>query len=169
MGAEVNGFKEFMQRSNDTEKANLRLEVDKLRRMEADWLQVLVRMLDHVYALHQGAVRSGQPRVIEQLGNFQAACRDAARRVGLIPYAANAAEPFDAQRHQLVDVEAKAPAGAVVAETIAAGYTFQGRLIRPALVRVSNGHAGESVSTQTKKGAEAQTLPLDRGADAVSN
>jgi molecular chaperone GrpE (heat shock protein) len=169
MTAEVNGFKEFMQRTNDTEKANLRLEVDKLRRMEADWLQVLVRMLDHVYALHQGAVRSGQPRVIEQLGNFQTACRDAARRVGLIPYAANTAEPFDAQRHQLVDVEAKAPAGAVVAETIAAGYTFQGRLIRPALVRVNNGHDDESVSAQTKKSNEAQALPLDRGADAVSN
>jgi molecular chaperone GrpE (heat shock protein) len=149
MTAEVNGFKEFMQRTNDTEKANLRL--------------------DHVYALHQGAVRSGQPRVIEQLGNFQTACRDAARRVGLIPYAANTAEPFDAQRHQLVDVEAKAPAGAVVAETIAAGYTFQGRLIRPALVRVNNGHDDESVSAQTKKSNEAQALPLDRGADAVSN
>jgi molecular chaperone GrpE (heat shock protein) len=169
MTAEVNGFKEFMQRSNDTEKANLRLEVDKLRRMEADWLQVLVRMLDHVYALHQGAVRSGQPRVIEQLGNFQTACRDAARRVGLIPYAANTAEPFDAQRHQLADVEAKAPTGAVVAETVAAGYTFQGRLIRPALVRVSNGHVGENVSAQAKKGPEAQALPLDRGADAVTN
>src|SRR5437763_558013 len=47
MTAEVNGFKDFMQRSNDTEKANLRLEVEKLRRMETDWLQVLVRMLDH--------------------------------------------------------------------------------------------------------------------------
>src|ERR1051326_5045358 len=79
MTAEVKGFKDFMQRSNDSEKANLRLEVEKLRRMEADWLQVLVRMLDHVYALHQGAVRTGQPRLIEQLGSFQTACRDAAR------------------------------------------------------------------------------------------
>src|SRR5260370_25560478 len=62
MTAEVKGFTEFMQRSNDTEKANLRLEVEKLRRMETDWLQVSVRMLDHVYALHQGAVRSGAPQ-----------------------------------------------------------------------------------------------------------
>src|SRR5215475_12960704 len=58
MTAEVKGFTEFMQRSNDSEKANLRLEVEKLRRMETDWLQVLVRMLDHVYALHQVALRS---------------------------------------------------------------------------------------------------------------
>ena len=170
MSAEVKGFTDFMQRSNDTEKANLRLEIEKLRRMETDWLQVLVRMLDHVYALHQGALRSGQPRLIEQLGNFQTACRDAARRVGLIPYAANAAEPFDAQRHQLVEVEAKAPPGAIVAETIASGYTFQGRLIRPAMVRLKNGQENENVTAPPKKGSDEQArMPLDRSADAVSN
>src|SRR6266481_1596614 len=168
MSAEVKGFTEFMQRSNDSEKANLRLEVEKLRRMETDWLQVSVRMLDHVYALHQGALRSGQPRLIEQLGNFQIACREAARRVGLIPYTANAAEPFDAQKHQLVDVEAKAPAGAIVAETVASGYTLQGRLIRPALVRLRNGHGNED--GETKRSTEAQgAVPLDRSTDAVSN
>lgn len=168
MTAEVKGFKEFMQRSGDTEKANLRLEVEKLRRMEADWLQVLVRMLDHVYALHQGAIRTGQPRLIEQLGNFQSACREAARRVGLVPYAATAAEPFDSQRHQLVDVEAKAPAGAVVAETIAAGYTFQGKLLRHALVRLTNGNGGENHSSQTKADSES-SVTLDTSVDAVSN
>jgi molecular chaperone GrpE (heat shock protein) len=170
MSAEVKGFTEFMQRSNDTEKANLRLEVEKLRRMETDWLQVLVRMLDHVYALHQGAVRSGAPKLIEQLGHFQTACRDAARRVGLVPYAANAAEPFDAQKHQLVDVEAKASPGATVSETVASGYTFQGRLIRPALVRLTNGQAKDGAPVQSKKAAEAEgQLPLDRSADALSN
>jgi molecular chaperone GrpE (heat shock protein) len=164
MSNELKGFTEFMQRSNDSEKANLRLEVEKLRRMETDWLQVSVRMLDHVYALHQGALRSGQPRLIEQLGNFQTACRDAARRVGLIPYAAIAAEPFDGQKHQLVDVDAKAPAGAVVAETVAAGYTFQGKLIRPALVRLNNGNGETKIQAEEENGK-----PLDRSADAVPN
>jgi molecular chaperone GrpE (heat shock protein) len=127
-------------------------------------------MLDHVYALHQGAIRTGQPRLIEQLGNFQTACRDAARRVGLVAYAATAAEPFDAQRHQLVDVEAKAPLGAMVAETIAAGYTFQGKQIRAALVRLSNGNGGESHFSQTQNAGEGQdSLSLDRSTDAVSN
>jgi molecular chaperone GrpE (heat shock protein) len=127
-------------------------------------------MLDHVYALHQGAIRSGAPKLIEQLGHFQTACRDAARRVGLVPYAASAAEPFDAQKHQLVDVEAKAPLGATVAETVASGYTFQGRLIRPALVRLTNGQAKEGASLQSKKAAEAESqMPLDRSADALSN
>jgi molecular chaperone GrpE (heat shock protein) len=168
MTAEMKGFTEFMQRSNDTEKANLRLEVEKLRRMESDWLQVSVRMLDHVYALHQGAVRSGQPRLIEQLGNFQTACRDVARRVGLVPYAASAAEPFDALKHQLADAEAKAPPGAIVAETVASGYTFQGRLVRPALVRLTNGQPGESAKTK-KANDESGREALDRNADALSN
>jgi molecular chaperone GrpE (heat shock protein) len=166
MSSELKGFTEFMQRSNESEKANLRLEVEKLRRMETDWLQVSVRMLDHVYALHQGALRSGQPRLIEQLGNFQTACRDAARRVGLIPYAAIAAEPFDGQKHQLVDAEAKAPSGAVIAETIAAGYTFQGKLIRPALVRLSNGSGNGNGETKIQA-EEESGKPLDRSADAV--
>jgi molecular chaperone GrpE (heat shock protein) len=169
MGAEAKDFKDFMQRSNDAEKANLRLELEKLRRMETDWLQVLVRMLDHVYALHQGAIRSGQPRLIEQLGNFQSACRDAARRVGLIPYAADIAEPFDSKKHQLVDVEAKAPAGATIAETVASGYTFQGRMIRPALVRLTDGQAGGRSSNETAEGDDQTQVSLDRSADAVSN
>lgn len=168
MTAEVKGFKDFMQHSNDTEKTNLRLEIEKLRRMETDWLQVLVRMLDHVYALHQGAVRSGQPRLIEQMGHFQTACRDTARRVGLVPYAASTAEPFDAQRHQLVDDEAKATPGAIIAETVASGYTFQGKLIRPALVRLTNGHSNAGVSAQAKKvDDEESRVSLDRSADAV--
>ncbi len=142
MKAEVEGFTEFIQRANDSERATLRLEVEKLRRAESDWLQVLVRMLDHVFALQQGALRSGQPNLIEQVGNFQNACRDAARRVGLAPFAANQAEPFDAQRHQLAEADGQPAAGALIAETIATGYTFQGRLLRPALVRLQSGGGG---------------------------
>jgi len=139
MAAEVKGFAQFMEQVNDREKATLRLEVEKLRRVETEWLQVLVRMLDHVYALHVGAVRSSQPALIDQVGNFQSACRDVARRVGLTPFTAREAEPFDDQRHQLVDGNSKAASGSTVAETIAAGYTFQGKLLRPALVRLTNG------------------------------
>ena len=95
-----------------------------------------MRTLDHVYALHQAAVRSGQPGLIEQLGAFQNACRDAARRVGLTPYAAGPGEVFDGQRHQVSDGDPKPSAEAVIHETLATGYTFQGRLVRPALVRL---------------------------------
>jgi molecular chaperone GrpE (heat shock protein) len=160
MASEVKAFTEFMQRANDSERATLRLEVEKLRRAEADWLQVLVRMLDHVFALHQGALRSGQPALIEQVGHFQNACRDVARRVGLAPFAANEAEPFDVQRHRLVEESATPPPDAVVADTIAAGYTFQGRLIRPALVRLRETPAPVAAPPPEAAGAQQSALPL---------
>lgn len=138
MAVEVRGFTEFLEKANDSEKATLRLEVEKLRRGEAEWLQALVRVLDHVYALHTAGTRSGQPRLIEQLTQFQNSCRDAARRMGLVPFVAAPDEVFNAQRHQTVD--GKAPsAEAKVGETVATGFTFQGRLIRPAAVKIVSG------------------------------
>jgi molecular chaperone GrpE (heat shock protein) len=134
--AEARAFSEFMQKANDAEKAHLRLETDKLRRAEQEWLQAIVRLLDHIYALHQAGLRSGQPLLIEQLGNFQSACRDAARRLGLVPFEAKPDEPFNETAHQLADPEAKPQAGASVAETIATGYTFRGQLLRPPLVSI---------------------------------
>ena len=164
MTAEVTAFAEFMQRANDGEKATLRVEVEKMHRAETEWLQTLVRILDHVYALNQGARRSGQAHLIEQMGNFQNACRDAARRVGLAPYAANPGEPVDAKRHQLADGNGKLPEGAQVGETIATGYTFQGKQIRPALVRLlekngngtADGQNGETKTVTVQRGAEPQ-------------
>jgi molecular chaperone GrpE (heat shock protein) len=164
MTAEVKAFTEFMQRANDSERANLRLEVEKLRRAESDWLQVLVRVLDHVYALHLGGLRSGQSNLIEQLGNFQNACRDAARRVGLTPFAATEAEPFDPRRHQVVGDGAQPPPDAVIAETVATGYTFQGQLLRPALVRLRESTPPVAPDV-TEPGKEHQShLPLDASA-----
>jgi len=136
MTAEAKGFADFMAKANDAEKAHLRLEVDKLRRGEAEWLQSAVRILDHIYALHQAGVRSGQPALMEQLTSFQNACRDAVRRLGLVVFEAEADEPFNEKTHQLVDPEAKPPPHALVAETVATGYTFQGQFLRCALVRV---------------------------------
>jgi molecular chaperone GrpE (heat shock protein) len=97
---------------------------------------VLVRILDHVFALSAAAGRSGQPRVAEQMTQFQNACRDAAQRVGLVPFTATPDELFDAKRHQAVNTESAPPAGAVVAETVGSGFTFQGKLLRPVLVRL---------------------------------
>ena len=48
MTGEVQALTEFMKRANDSERATLRLEVEKLRRWESEWLQVAVQMLDHV-------------------------------------------------------------------------------------------------------------------------
>jgi molecular chaperone GrpE (heat shock protein) len=136
MADEAHQFAAVMQKLNDNEKSALRLEVEKFHRAEVEWLQVLVRILDHVFALHAAAARSGQPRVAEQMTQFQNACRDAAHRVGLVPFAAGPDEPFDVKRHQAVNMESEPPAGAIVAETVGTGFTFQGKLLRPALVRL---------------------------------
>jgi molecular chaperone GrpE (heat shock protein) len=140
MATEIREFNEFQVKLNDTEKGALRLEVEKLRRAEGDWLQVVARILDHIFALHTAAARSGQPELAEQIGQFQNACRDAARRVGLTPFGAEPGEKFDAARHRAHGVE-NPPAEAVAAETLAPGLTFQGRLIRPALVRLDAAEA----------------------------
>lgn len=163
MANEAKSFNEFIQRSNDSEKATLRLEVDKLRRVEADWLQVVIRVLDHVHALNRAAANSRQPNVIEQLGRFQNACHEAARRVGLTPFVAATEEKFDAQRHQVVDGQTKPVDGAPVEETLANGYTFQGKLLRPAVVRLrpenSNETAEQEAVPQTK--TETATQPTE--------
>ena len=145
MASEARAFAEFMQKASDSEKGHLRLEVDKLRRGEGEWLQVLVLMLDHVYALLLAGRRSGQQNVIQQLTNFQQACRDAARKVGLVAFEAQANEPFNSQKHQLLEGAAQPQPNARIADTLAPGYTFQGQLVRNALV-----------SLQTEKAAKAE-------------
>ncbi len=154
MAGEIREFNAFQAKLNDSEKGALRLEVEKLRRTEGEWLQVVVRILDHIYALHNAAARSGQPEVAEQIGQFQNACRDAARRVGLTPFAAAPEEKYDGQKHRVHGVE-NPPAEAVVAETLAPGLTFQGRLIRPALVRLLEASApAAEAESQLSLGAE---------------
>jgi molecular chaperone GrpE (heat shock protein) len=160
MTEEIREFNEFQVKLNDTEKGALRLEVEKLRRAEGEWLQVVARILDHIFALHNAAARSGQPELAEQIGSFQNACRDAARRVGLVPFYAAPDEKFDAQRHRAHGVE-NPPADAVVAETLAPGMTFQGRLIRPALVRLGDAKATAGPQTIGTETAEAVELPLE--------
>ena len=152
MAEEVRSFNEFQARLNDSEKGALRLDAEKLRRAEGEWLQVVARILDHVFALHNAAARTGQPELAEQVGQFQNACRDAARRVGLTPFAAAPGEGFDAQKHRAHGVE-NPPDGSVVGETLAPGLTFQSRLVRHALVRLQ---AAEAPASAVKAEAEAE-------------
>ena len=137
MSAEVREFTAFLQKTNDSEKATLRLEAEKLRRAEAEWLGVLVHILDHVFALTRAAEQSGQENVIRQLRQFQNACRESARRVGLSPILATPGESFDTQRHQSIDGKEVA-SGATIGEVLTSGYSFQGKLIRPVVVRVGD-------------------------------
>ena len=155
MAAEAHSFSEFMQKANDSEKAALRLEVEKLRRGDGQWLQILVHLLDHVFALHQAGARSGQPNLQEQLGQFQDACRDIVRRVGLTPVEAALDEPFDEERHQLLEGQSVSTSDPRVAHTLATGYTYQGQMLRRTLVALqSNGSVPSADGTETASDAE---------------
>jgi len=144
MAAEAQSFQDFLQKANETEQNHLRLEVEKLRRAEAEWIQVLTRILDHTYAIHLAAVRSGQPGLVEQLSHFQRACRDAARRVGLVPFVAPPGEPYDPKTHQLTDANAPLPPDPVVADTVATGIRYQGQVARLPLVTLKGGREEQS-------------------------
>ena len=135
MAAEAKAFAEFLQKANDVERGHLRLEVEKLRRSETEWLHILIRMLDQVHALFQAALQSGQPALAEQIGLFQNACRDISRRIGLAVVAAQPGEPFDPKRHQLLH-DAAAADNALILDTLAPGYTYQGQMVRRAVVRL---------------------------------
>jgi len=155
MATEIREFNEFQEKLNDGEKATLRLEVEKLRRAEGEWLQVVARILDHIFALHNAAARSGNADLAEQITSFQNACRDVARRVGLTPFMAEPDEKFDAQKHRAHGVE-NPPADAVAAETLAPGLTFQGRLIRPVLVRLRETATSAPVESGSALSLEAE-------------
>ena len=122
-----------LQHLNTQEQQATRLEMDKLRRAEEEALQVIVHLLDHTYALHQAGARSGQPGLVQQLGNFRMACLDAVRRLGLVALEAAPGEGFDPERHQTHD-GLEAPVGAPIAGTFACGYSFRAALLRPIVV-----------------------------------
>ncbi|MGA2543794.1 MAG: nucleotide exchange factor GrpE [Verrucomicrobiota bacterium] len=148
MGAEAKAFTEFLQKANDAERAHLRLEAEKLRRNETEWLQIVLRMLDQVYALFQAALQSGQPALAEQIGHFQNACRDIGRRAGVAVLTPLAGEPFDLKRHQLINDDA-ADDNALILDTLAPGYTYQGQLVRRALVRLQEAKASAKSAEKT--------------------
>jgi hypothetical protein len=159
--ADSKDFMEFAERISNDDKQHLRLEVEKLRRSEAEWLQVAARILDHTFALTAAALRSGQPNLAAQMTNFQNACRDAARRVGLVAFHPGVGDPFDERSQQLEDANAKAEEGSVVSDILATGYTFQGQLLRKALVRISAAGAVQQTEPGQEQAAVAPAQPLE--------
>ena len=144
INAEAREFTEFLQKANDTEKNHLRLEVDKLGRAQGDWVKVVTGMLDHVFALNQAGRQSGQEKLVRQLDNFQAACRDVARRVGVVTHEPKPEEGFDAGKHQLRDPEAEPEVGAKIIGIAAQGLSHQGQVLRKVVVVIEGEEPGQA-------------------------
>lgn len=156
INAEAREFTEFLQKANDTEKNHLRLEVDKLNRTQVDWVKVVTGMLDHIFALNQAARQSGQEKLVRQLDNFQAACRDVARRVGVVTHLPKPEEAFDAEKHQLRDSEAEPESGAKIIGIAAQGLSHQGQVLRKAVVVIEGEEPGQAPPDAGKPKAKAK-------------
>jgi molecular chaperone GrpE (heat shock protein) len=95
--------------------------------------------------------------LIEQLGNFQTACRDVARRIGLVPFTPAVNDRFDSKCHESSDSQAMPVTDARVRDTIATGFTYQGKLLRPALVSLQNSPtANETSAMEEANGQEVK-------------
>ena len=165
IAAEAAAFGEFLQKANDQEKSTLRLEVEKLRRGEGQWLQVVVHLLDHVYALRQAGARSGQPNLEAQLSRFQEACHDVVRRVGLIPLTSTSGDAFDSEKHQVLDGKPQPEPGARIDQTLAVGYSFQGRFVRQTLVSIQS---SESVTPPIEPPIDTEPMVEATQSDSVA-
>lgn len=143
MQAEAKAFSSLLTEADQREKQNLRLELEKVRRHEQEHLQVLVHVLDHVYALFLAGVRSGQDSLVAQLSQFRAAVYDATRRVGLVAHEARAGETFDPNIHQTIN-GAEPPAGSLIEHCIACGYSYQGQGLRRIVVALQSGGTSET-------------------------
>lgn len=170
LAREAETFAGVVQRTSEGDRQTLKLEVEKLRRIEGDWLQAVGRVMDHVFALHVAAVRSGQRGLVEQIDRFHAACREALKRVGFMPIVAAPDEPFDPRKHQLPE-GGEVPPGSLVDETVAPGFVFQGRLLRPIIVRLAGGAGGSGATGATAAAGAAGAAgggELGGGAESAS-
>jgi molecular chaperone GrpE (heat shock protein) len=156
IAADAQAFTEFMLKANDAEKAHLRLQIEKLRRGEGEWVQLVVHLMDHIFALQQAAVRSGQAGVVKQLTQFQNACREVVRRVGLAPVEVKIGEPYNEKTHSLPEGHPPAPEGATITQVLATGYKLQGQTVRNALVVLSK--SAEAASSEAPA-SEPQAQP----------
>lgn len=136
MAATVKDHDEFMANANTEELNTLKLEVNKLRRVEADWANTLMGVLDLVYRLEQSAQASGKEQFIQTMSQFQGQCREVARRVGLIAFEAEKGAAFNPDELALPEGE-QAGDNASVTQTRLPGFRLQGKLVRKPLVAVN--------------------------------
>ena len=87
-----------------------------------------------------GYARRALKRIFGCAGRWASfsACRDVARRVGIVPFTPSPGDPYDPKVHHLEPPDAKPAPDAKVDLALAPGYSFQGQFLRPALVRLSS-------------------------------
>ena len=155
---EADSFREFLANASNEETQHLRLMVDKLKKTEKDWIQIIMAMMDHVIALRWAAQKSGNQNLAGQISNFHNQLVEITRQVGLLPFEPAAGEDYDPDLHQPYETELTVAAGTPIEAVKTAGFRFRGVVIRKALVypKVS----GDSPSKKQK--AETSSAPAGR-------
>jgi hypothetical protein len=77
-------------------------------------------------------------------------------------------KPFDPERHQVAGNRTQPTAGAVVGETVGAGYTFQGRLLRPAVVHLRKENIPATANVEGSASAKTSVLQSDEDPEQLS-
>lgn len=143
-------FEERISRAAQYEKSTFQLEIDKLRRIEKEWVASASGMLDHILALASAGIHSGKPEIAEQMKRFRAACLDIASRAGIQPYMPAPTEHYDPEKHT-VPTDAPPPETAArIIRVLAPGFLYQGQLTRKALILTEGmeAAAGEPAGAQ---------------------
>lgn len=134
---ESKAIREFAHQQNDQQKANLRLEVQKLKQWETEWVQAGTIALDHTAALHAAILQLDDAQATRKLNKFQNSIHEIMRRVGLVGFAPRAGAPFDPDANRVHNQSAPPPEGSRIRDVVAMGIRYQGRLVRPAIVNVA--------------------------------
>ncbi|NCC60378.1 MAG: nucleotide exchange factor GrpE [Verrucomicrobiae bacterium] len=127
-------FEERFSKAANYEKSALQLEIDKLKRIEKDWVSSASGMLDHILALASAGIHSGKPEIAEQMKRFRAACLDIASHAGIQPYMPAPTDLYDPEKHAVPPNAPTPAAEAKIARVLAPGFIYQGVLIRKAMI-----------------------------------
>ncbi len=79
----------------------------------------------------------------------------------LAPFVAESDEPFNAEWFQVVGTNSHPPKNAVIAETVGTGYTFQGQLLRPAVVRLRDSKLESAPHAGAAKQASVENVNVE--------
>ncbi|MDB6055501.1 MAG: hypothetical protein JWN25_3024 [Verrucomicrobiales bacterium] len=130
------GLITVLNQQQSAELAHARLETEKLRKGDGEWLQLVVHLMDQAFALFQAAVNSGQHAVAQQLSLYYSHCRDLVRRKGLVPLLPEPGTPFNGDE-QMITEGTRAAEDSKIASVVVPGYTFQKQIVRKALVTLA--------------------------------
>jgi molecular chaperone GrpE (heat shock protein) len=97
-------------------------------------LPAVIEILDHVFALTVAARCNGSQQTASKLLDN---CRAAVGRFGLVILVPLPGERFSNDWHRLADLN-QSSFNAAIVETVAAGYSLNGRLLRQAVVILNN-------------------------------